>query len=85
MHNRVSRYTVTGDTAATASEFVLWQNPAEAAIWHQGGDLHFGPDGDLYISVGDHLNSLSAQQLDSYNGKILRVTRGARCRSPLGH
>ena len=75
MHNRVSRYTVTGNTASTGSEFVLWQNPAEAAIWHQGGDLHFGPDGDLYISVGDHLNSLTAQDLDSYNGKILRLTR----------
>jgi len=75
LHNRVSRFTATGNVASAASEFVVWQNPADANVWHQGGDIHFGPDGDLYISVGDHLNSTSAQDLQSYNGKILRVTR----------
>jgi glucose/arabinose dehydrogenase/PKD repeat protein len=75
LHNRVSRFTVSGSSAAPASELVLWQNPTDAAIWHQGGDIHFGPDGDLYISVGDHLQGFTAQDLGSYNGKILRVTR----------
>jgi glucose/arabinose dehydrogenase len=75
LHNRVSRFSVTGDTAAPGSEFVLWQNPSQSAIWHQGGDIRFGPDGDLYVSVGDHLQGFTAQDLDSYNGKILRVTR----------
>ena len=58
-----------------ATETVVWQNSVNADIWHQGGDLHFGPDGNLYISVGDHLQSQTAQSLTSYNGKILRVTR----------
>jgi glucose/arabinose dehydrogenase/PKD repeat protein len=75
MRNRVARFTALGDAAAPSSEVVIWQNTAPAAIWHQGGDLHFGPDGYLYVSVGDHLQSETAPALDSYNGKILRMTR----------
>jgi glucose/arabinose dehydrogenase len=75
LHNRVSRFTAAGNQASAASEFVVWQNTADANVWHQGGDLQFGPDGYLYISVGDHLDSQSAQLLTSYNGKILRVDR----------
>jgi glucose/arabinose dehydrogenase len=75
VRNRVSRFTMAGNSAPLSSEFVVWANIVDAAIWHQGGDVHFGPDGFLYISVGDHLQSQTAQQLTSYNGKILRVTR----------
>jgi glucose/arabinose dehydrogenase/PKD repeat protein len=75
LHNRVSRFTVIGDVASPSSEVVLWENPTPADIWHQGGDLHFGPDGYLYVSVGDHLQGLTAQDLEYYNGKILRMTK----------
>jgi glucose/arabinose dehydrogenase/PKD repeat protein len=75
LRNRVSRFRATGNAAPVSSEFVVWENIVNADVWHQGGDVHFGPDGYLYISVGDHLQSQTAQQLTSYNGKILRVTR----------
>jgi glucose/arabinose dehydrogenase/PKD repeat protein len=75
LRNRVSRFTALGNSASPSSELVIWQNTTPAAIWHQGGDLHFGPDGYLYVSVGDHLQGQTAQELDSYNGKILRMTR----------
>jgi glucose/arabinose dehydrogenase len=71
--NRVSRFTAVGNAASAASEQIVWQNTVPAAIYHQGGGLAFGPDGHLYISVGDNLDRASAQSLGSFNGKILRV------------
>lgn len=54
------------------------------AFNHDGGTLRFGPDGMLYISIGDggegddqgaghHEEDGNAQQLDSVYGKILRI------------
>jgi len=44
-----------------------------ASKLHNGGVLKFGPDGKLYIGVGDTTNSELAQNLSSLAGKILRV------------
>jgi glucose/arabinose dehydrogenase len=41
--------------------------------YHNGGTLAFGPDGYLYISVGDDESSEQAQLLGSVYGKILRI------------
>ena len=41
--------------------------------YHNGGTLAFGPDGYLYISVGDDESSEQAQLLTSVYGKILRI------------
>ena len=54
-YERLSRFTVSaGNTNAanTASEVILLQQ-ADTADNHNGGDLHFGADGYLYISLGD--------------------------------
>jgi glucose/arabinose dehydrogenase len=40
---------------------------------HVGGHLAFGPDGRLYVGVGDGLVPEAAQELSSPLGKILRI------------
>ncbi len=71
--NQVSRLTMVGNTASLGTEQMIWQNTVNADIWHQGGDMHFGPDGKLYVAVGDHLLPQTSQDLTSYDGKILRM------------
>jgi glucose/arabinose dehydrogenase len=44
-----------------------------SAPLHNGGQLQFGKDGLLYISVGDALNGDNARTLENPLGKILRI------------
>ena len=74
IHNRLSRLTASGDQMLPGSEVALLDLPdVGTAIWHVAGALRFGPDGKLYISVGDHQNSALAQSLNAPTGKILRL------------
>lgn len=80
--NRVSRFTLTGNTAG--SETVLVDNIPSPAGNHNGGDVQFGKDGNLYISVGDGgcdyagggcagANDAARDQ-NILLGKVLRIT-----------
>jgi len=72
-HNRISRFKAAGDVAAAGSEIALVDLPnLSSAILHNGGSIHFGGDGKLYVGVGDNGNSLQAQDLASPFGKLLR-------------
>jgi glucose/arabinose dehydrogenase len=70
-NNRISRFTASGDTAA--GEFVLADLPDLAgATNHNGGAMHFGSDGKLYVAVGDNVDSAKAPNLADPFGKMLR-------------
>jgi len=74
--NRVSRFTADAanpDVAPPSSEVVLLDGLAGAAGYHNGGAIHFGTDGKLYIGVGDSHSSLNAQDLTVLEGKLLRI------------
>jgi glucose/arabinose dehydrogenase len=43
--------------------------------FHDGGRVKIGPDGKLYVTVGEAGTGPLAQNLDSPNGKILRLER----------
>jgi glucose/arabinose dehydrogenase len=45
-----------------------------AGVRHNGGRLLFGPDGMLYVVVGETYNSTLAQDLSVNGGKVLRMT-----------
>ena len=80
-HHRISRFRVSGDTADPASEEILLegddqrQYKGQVLAGHQGGGMHFGPDGCLYIGMGEHTAGQPAQRLDTLLGKILRINR----------
>lgn len=73
VHNRVSRLTAVGD-AATGFEIELLDLPTlSTATTHNGGALHFGSDGKLYVAVGENADRDRAQDLTSPFGKLLRI------------
>ena len=84
--NRVSRFTMSGDSLISTSERVLIDNIPSPNGNHNGGDLHFGKDGYLYASVGDGGCDYAETSKCQYEndasrdrhillGKVLRIER----------
>ncbi len=75
LHNRISRFTASGDVAIAGSEVIVMDLPnLSSATNHNGGAIHFGPDGNLFVAVGDNANGANAQTLATRLGKMLRIT-----------
>jgi glucose/arabinose dehydrogenase len=73
--NRIVRFTVRAN-GLSAPVTVL--RGIATAVNHNGGRLAFGPDGFLYATTGDALDSDRAQDLKSLNGKVLRIAGDGR-------
>ena len=69
--NRVERYRFKGDSLLEKTIII---DDIPGALYHDGGRIAFGPDGYLYITVGDAGKSEFAQNIDSLAGKILRLS-----------
>ncbi|MCA1671039.1 MAG: PQQ-dependent sugar dehydrogenase, partial [Actinobacteria bacterium] len=74
IHNRVSRFTANGDIVVPGSELVLLDiDDLGTALIHNGGAVHFGPDGKLYITTGENATPTNAQSMSTLLGKVIRI------------
>ncbi|HEB53960.1 MAG TPA: hypothetical protein ENI87_11965, partial [bacterium] len=78
----LDRFTCTGSLANGAStnlsfsqtsRRVILATMPDTAFNHNGGAVRFGPDGMLYLSVGDDATPCNAQSLTSKRGCLLRM------------
>ena len=61
------------DCAGVASDpSALIELPAGSDCCHKGGRLAFGPDGKLYVTLGEQHQSSAAQNTGDVRGKVLR-------------
>src|SRR5262249_2090110 len=78
-HHVVSRFTAAGDVAEQGSEKVLFEGDDQSKLGgnvpagHQGGAIHFGKDGKLYVAIGDQTAGKPSQEMNSLLGKMLRL------------
>lgn len=75
-HNRIVRLVANGDVSTgvenTAVGLPIDLPALSSATNHNGGALHFGTDGKLYVGVGDNANGARAQDVNDVFGKLLR-------------
>ncbi len=78
-HHVVSRLVADGDVAVPDSEQILIEGDDQRELGgnvpagHQGGALHFGSDGKLYVAIGEQTAGLPSQHLETFQGKLLRI------------
>jgi glucose/arabinose dehydrogenase len=62
-----------GATGTPTATVIFDLNNLSSATNHNGGAIHFGPDGKLYIAAGENANPPNSQVLTNVLGKILRI------------
>ena len=72
--SRLSRVTANGDRAVANSEVTIFEYDNFSGN-HRGGDVHFGPDGLLYLGLGDAGEPENSQSVTSFDGKIVRLNK----------
>ncbi|MBM4437649.1 MAG: PQQ-dependent sugar dehydrogenase [Actinobacteria bacterium] len=70
--HRLVRYRDAGNRGVEPRTLLAVRKPTGATN-HNGGNIHFGPDGMLYVTIGENADPALAQRRDSALGKILRL------------
>lgn len=68
----VSRFPVVNGVVTRDDELVIMAIPLIESL-HNGGALRFGPDGMLYLGLGDSERPRDAQNLGALRGKVIRI------------
>lgn len=71
--NKISRFTVTGNTINAGSETTIFSFNLLSAGNHNGGAIHFGADGMLYAAHGENAVSSNSQTVANLLGKVIRI------------
>jgi aldose sugar dehydrogenase len=70
--NRVVRF-VENNGAGSNPTTIFSSSATAPQSQHNGGNIHFGPDGKLYISIGDDAIPNNAQDVTNKHGKLHRI------------
>jgi len=70
LQNQVVRFTENNGVGSNPQ--TIFFSP-QTATNHNGGNIHFGPDGKLYISIGENANPANSQDVTVKNGKMHRI------------
>ncbi|MEM9773752.1 MAG: PQQ-dependent sugar dehydrogenase [Chloroflexota bacterium] len=74
-NTNIERYTMSAEDPdfADPESATLIMQFQQFSEYHNGGNITFGPDGYLYIGVGDDNDINNSQDLTNLSGKILRI------------
>ncbi|MBP4139052.1 PQQ-dependent sugar dehydrogenase [Flavobacterium geliluteum] len=72
IRHRIERVQIDNANQVVSRQEILLLEPIGGGF-HNGGDLKFF-NGFLYVTVGDSQQNTNSQDLDTYKGKILRIT-----------
>ena len=70
--NRVVRFMLQGGAGISPTVMLKVPLDSNQSVIHNGGNLRFGPDGKLYVSIGDYFNDANGQNLSKMPAKIHR-------------
>lgn len=76
IHSPGNRYRVvrlTDNSNLGINPFIVFDDTTASGNVHVGGNIRFGRDNKLYISIGDNGPSANSQSLTTFKGKMLRV------------
>jgi hypothetical protein len=66
-------HSVDGGHTASSLQNVLYMPGETQGQSHQISNVSFGPDGKLYVHMGDGFDAARGQDLNSFRGKVLRM------------